>query len=653
MSEGSTKRERSLVDRLALQRFLDGPHREIREQVRERLAGPELARPEATPTIEEYREQVLEWARILARSGETGCGYPTEFGGMDEVGGSIAAFETLAFGDLSLVVKCGVQFGLFGGAVLHLGTRRHHERYLRAIGSLELPGCFAMTETGHGSNVQMVETTATFDAETDEFVVDTPNEAATKDYIGNAAAHGRIAAVFAQLVVGGERHGVHCLLVPIRDPDGSALDAVRIEDCGEKLGLNGVDNGRISFDRVRVPREALLNRYGDVSADGEYSSPIESANRRFFTMLGTLIQGRVSICGASISASKTAQTIAVRYANRRRQFGLPGSDEELALLDYRTHQRRLLPALATTYALHFAQEALVGELNRVFTAEEDLERDRRELETAAAGLKAIATWHATETIQTCRECCGGAGYMSVNRFGALKADTEVFTTFEGDNTVLLQLVAKSLMTDFKDQFEDRNAIGTVGFVASQVYESVVERSAVREMVQRLSDDLVPGRERDEDVLDRSYHLGLFQWREQHMLSGVARRIKRGIDAGEDPFVVFNDSQDHVIATARAHVHLQVLEAFLDAISRCDDAELTGALERVCNLYALANIEADRAWFQEHGRISSTRAKAITRAVNGLCGELRDEAEGLVDGFGIPDAVLGAPIGLRGYAGAPS
>ena len=66
----------------------------------------------------------------------------------------MAAFETLAFGDLSLLVKCGVQFGLFGGAVLHLGTERHHERYLRDVASLELPGCFAMTETGHGSNVQ-------------------------------------------------------------------------------------------------------------------------------------------------------------------------------------------------------------------------------------------------------------------------------------------------------------------------------------------------------------------------------------------------------------------------------------------------------------------------------------------------------------------
>jgi acyl-CoA oxidase len=638
--------EQMQTEPVTLQRFLDGEHREIRERVRERIARPQFRPPAETPPLEQYRELVFEWVRELARGGEAALGFPAEFGGQDDVGGSIAAFETLALGDLSMLVKCGVQFGLFGGAVLHLGTRPHHERYLREIGTLGLPGCFAMTETGHGSNVQAIETTATYDPEAREFVVDTPHESARKDYIGNAARHGRMAAVFAQLIVGGEQHGVHCLLVPIRDRDGSVVPGVGIEDCGEKLGLNGVDNGRVWFDQVRVPREALLDRYAQVSPDGTYSSSIESRNRRFFTMLGTLIQGRVSICGAAISATKCAQTIAVRYANRRRQFEVPGSTEEVLLLDYRAHQRRLLPALATTYAFHFAQDALVAELHRVFSDADVSERERRQLETMAAGLKALATWHATATIQTCREACGGAGYLSVNRLAALKADTDVFTTFEGDNTVLLQLVAKSLLTGYKDQFEDRNAIDMVGFVAGQVYETVIERSAVREIVQRLTDDLVPGREDDHDLLDRDYHFGLFRWREAHMLSGVARRLKRGIDAGEDAFDVFNGCQDHMIATARAAVHVQVLEAFTAALERCGDDGLRALLERVCDLYALANIEADRAWFQEHGRMSSTRAKAVTRTLNRLCTELRDSAEVLVDAFGIPDSVLAAPIGVR-------
>ena len=639
------------VDPVALRRFLDGENALVREHVRAVLSRPEFAKPPALQPTDRYREQVMERARVLAATGGPSLLFPEEFGGLGRVGAAITAFETLAHSDLSLLVKCGVQFGLFGGAVQHLGTRKHHEAYLEKIASLELPGCFAMSESGHGSNVQRVETTATWNAEAGEFVVDTPTESARKDYIGNAARDGRMAVVFCQLVVGGESRGVHALLVPIRRADGAAVEGVEISDCGEKLGLNGVDNGRLAFHNVRVGRDALLDRYAEVTPDGEYRSPISSENRRFFTMLGTLVQGRVSIGGAAISATKSALAIAIRHGARRRQFGPPDSREEVPLLDFRVHQRRLLVPLATTYALHFAQERVVAELDRIFGSlgegEEEAERDRRELETRAAGLKAIATWQATETIQVCREACGGAGYMSENRLAELKADTDVFTTFEGDNTILLQLVAKSLLTGYRDEFEELGPIATAGFVASQAWETVVERTAGRELIQRLTDDLVPGRERDEDLLDRDYQLGLFRWREDHVLAGAARRLRRGMGDGAEPFEVFNDCQDHVLVAARAHVHREVLEDFCAAIERAEDDDLQAVLERLCDLYALSELERDRAWFQEHGRISSTRAKMLTRAVNGLCAGLRPYAEDLVDAFGIPDELLAAPIGLPG------
>jgi len=237
--------------------------------------------------------------------------------------------------------------------------------------------------------------------------------------------------------------------------------------------------------------------------------------------------------------------------------------------------------------------------------------------------------------------------MSENRLGELKADTDVFTTFEGDNTILLQLVAKSILTGYRDEFGELNPIETAGFVASQVWETVVERTAAREIIQRLTDDLVPGREREEDLLDRQYHLGLFRWREEHILSGAARRLKRGIDSGADAFDVFNDCQDHVLAAARAHTEREILEAFAAAADDCADPGLKPILGQLCDLHALAEVERDRAWFQEHGRISSTRSKAVTRQVNTLCAELRPRAGELVDAFGIPDELIAAPIGVPG------
>ena len=623
-----------------LRSFLDGRWGEIRDEVREGIRASALLRPLQGLSVEEHRERVLKQARLLSRTRGSRLFFPPEFGGEGDIGGALVSFETVGLVDLSLLVKIGVQFGLFGGVIRRLGTRRHHERYLRVAMTMELPGCFAMTETGHGSDVQSIRTTATYDPDREEFVVDTPDDDARKDYIGNAARDGQVAAVFAQLITRGERRGVHVLLVPIRDERGRPCRGVRIEDCGHKGGLNGVDNGRIWFDHVRVPREALLDRFGSVAPDGTYSSPIQSESRRFFTMLGTLVSGRVSVSGAALGAAKLALTIAVRYGLRRRQFRAPGTNQEVVVLDYLQHQRRLLPPLAATYALHFAQEALVTALHDAGDGDSRDESEQRRIETLAAGLKAMATWHTTQTVQTCREACGGAGYLSENRLTELKADTDIFATFEGDNTVLLQLVAKGLLTNFRDEFESMDTVSMVRYVVDQVVGAVLERTAVRGVAQWIA-DAWPHSEENTSILDRQYHLYLFSFRERHVLDAAGRRVRKVMAGGGDAFEAFNAVQDHLLLAARAYVDRVVLENFVAAIDRCEDATVKELLGKMCDLHVMALLERERGWFMEHGQLSSARAKAVITNVNRLCRELRPRARLLVDGFGIPDEVLPA------------
>ena len=641
-------RELPAPDPLLLTEYLEAPYADVAAGVRSELAKhAEILDHQLEEPREAFRQRVLDTLLLMTESKQTGMGFPTKYGGGGDIGASIASFQTLAYSDLSLLVKAGVQFGLFGGAILHLGTERHHQQHLADLIAGRTLGCFAMTETGHGSNVQALETTATYDPDTDEFVITTPTASGKKDYIGNAAEHGHLAVVFAQLIVGGEGHGVHALIVPIRDQDGTVRPGVTIEDDGPKLGLKGVDNGRLSFDGVRVAREALLDRYADVDETGQYVTSIENDSRRFFTMLGTLVQGRVSIGGAGLNASKVALTIAVRYANRRRQFGPPGSAVEAPLMAYRTHQRRLLPLLARAYALSASQQDVLMMLHDSFSSQggaDAPEDDRRVLESRAAGQKALATWHASETIQVCREACGGAGYLAENRFAALKADTDVFTTFEGDNTVLMQLVAKGLLTEFQQGFNDLDPMGLVRFVATQAVGTVVEKTALRQLVERFR-DAVPNKDDDAGLLDHDYYRGMFRWREDHIRAGLARRLKRGIDEGRDPFEVFAGCQDHVVSMARAHVERLVLESFVASIDRADPS-VRPVLERVCDLHALATIEADRAWFLEHGRLSTARSKAITTMVGRLCEELAPVAEVLTDGFAIPEELIRAPIARR-------
>lgn len=232
--------------------------------------------------------------------------------------------------------------------------------------------------------------------------------------------------------------GVHAFIVPIRDlKSHKTLPGIEIHDCGHKVGLNGVDNGALRFSSVRIPRDNLLDRFGEVSRDGKYKSSLPSISRRFAATLGELVGGRVALAYSSVSVLKIASTIAIRYSLLRQQFG-PPKQPEVSILDYQSQQHKLMPMLASNYAFHFATLQLVEKYALMKkTNDEELVGDVHAL---SAGLKAYVTSYTAKSLSTCREACGGHGYAAVNRFGSLRNDHDIFQTFEGDNTVLLQQV---------------------------------------------------------------------------------------------------------------------------------------------------------------------------------------------------------------------
>ena len=599
----------------------DGPRHGIKQRLRSLLAEPDFAHVPGLH-MDDYRARVLAQLQRLADEGYGRLGFPHEHGGTGSQSDFVGAFSVLAHHDLSLLTKYGVQFGLYGGAILRLGTQSHHEELLEPMMTMAMPGCFAMTETDHGSNVQKLETTATYDPATEEFVVNTPHRGAGKDYIGNAAKDGRTAVVFAQLHAEGRGHGVHALVVPIRSEDGEPLNGVTIEDDGPKAGLNGVDNGRLWFDNVRVPRTALLDKFASVRPDGTYDSPIPGIGKRFFTTIATLVGGRIGVGTGAISASETALAIAIRYGLRRRQFG-PENQPETTLLDYPQHQRRLMPLLATTWAYRFAFEHLIDDY-----AEERI--DPRLIEGHAAGLKAFSTWHANTTIHECREACGGAGFMARNRLGPLRADIDIFQTYEGDNTVLAQLVARGLLSNYAQQFNDLGLLGTARFFAGRAVGTVRDVNPI----------VVGGASKD-SLRDPARYLDLLHWREERLVATLGARLRHRIGDGMDSAVAFAEVQNHAIRAARAHVEHLVTDRFLSVVASMDPGAERDALQELCDLHALSMLEADLGWFMEHGKLSAAAAKQLRTVIGGLCADVRANARPLVDAFAIPDAVLGA------------
>lgn len=615
--------EKPLVDQKKLQQILDGDHHELKEKIKKILADPLFDR-EVIRDKEKYRKKILQWLKLLADQGYGALGYPPEYGGEGDIIKYATVFEVLSHFDLSLAVKFGVQFGLFGGSIQHLGTEFHHEKYLTRTGKGELLGCFAMTETGHGSNVRDLETLAIYDADTHLIDIHTPNYAAGKEYIGNAL-HATIASVFAQLVVQGENQGVHAILVPIRDAQGQVLPGIRIEDNGYKMGLNGVDNGRIWFDHVKVPRENLLNRFGNITLLGRYESEIPNPSRRFFTMLGTLVAGRICVARGALSAAQSALAIAIKYSLKRRQFG-PDEGEEMLIMDYPTHQRRLFPPLARSYAASFALGALVSRYqNRT-------EADMRIIETQAAGIKAYTTWFANATIQECREACGGKGYLWENRFADLRNDADIFATFEGDNTVLMQLVAKGLLSSFRQEFNDAGFMGAIRYLASQVGDSFL---ALNPVYKRKTDV--------DHLLDPAFHLHAFKFRQRKLLFSLGSRMRNMFRKRITPYDVFLRTQTHMIELARAYIELIILEQFQQNMDSIPDGPEKNILIPVYQLFALETIEQNKGWYLEQDYLEYVKTKAIRHTIDRLCQQIRPHCGELVNAFGLSNHLLGAQI----------
>lgn len=604
--------------------ILKGKHGNLVDNFRSVLKDP-IFSWEIHREKEGFRNHVLQQVQFLANKGYGAMAYSEEYGGTNDMEGYATIFENLMYVDGSLTIKFGVQFGLFGGSIQKLGTKEHHAKYLAKAGTAHLLGCFAMTETGHGSNVRGIKTTATYDKTTDSLVIHTPGKNDNKEYIGNAL-HSTMGSVFAQLIVNGKNEGVHAILVPLRNDKHELLPGIRIGDNGYKLGLNGVDNGKIWFNQVSVPKENLLNKYGTILANGTYNSDIKNPNKRFFTMLGTLVGGRICVARAGLGGAKYALAVAIKHALKRRQFNDSVKIQEDLLMDYPSHQLRLTPLLASAYVYH----ATLDKMMAVYC--DDSQPDKRQVETQVAGLKSIITWYANTTIQECREACGGKGYLLENRIADLKGDVDIFTTFEGDNNVLLQLAAKGVLSDFKAEFNSAGFASVLKLLSTQLSDKLATINPI-----------YPNKVDKEHLYNPKFHVHAFEHRTRRLTYTLAMRIRGYIKKGIPSYQAFLKVQTHLMSLGHAYSTELAYKSFLEYYSTIEDKEYKVLFEKLGTLYALHEIRKEASWYLEQGYIGNAKSKAIRQRVERLCTELRPHMEVLVDGFGIPSHCLTAPI----------
>ncbi|KGN49757.2 peroxisomal acyl-coenzyme A oxidase 1 [Cucumis sativus] len=518
-----------------------------------------------------------------------------------------------------------LHWGMFVPFLKGQGTEEQLQKWLPLAYKMQIIGCYAQTELGHGSNVQGLETTATFDPKTDEFVIHSPTLTSSKWWPGGLGKVSTHAVVFARLITNGRDYGVHGFIVQIRSlDDHSVLPGITIGDIGVKFGngaYNTMDNGVMHFDHIRIPRNQLLMRFSQVTREGKY---VQSDVPRQL-VYGTMVYVRKTIVIDASNALSRAVCIATRYSAVRRQFGSQDG-VETQVINYKTQQSRLFPLLASAYAFRFVGEWLQWLYTDVTQrlAANDFST-LPEAHACTAGLKSITTAATADGIEECRKLCGGHGYLCSSGLPELFAVYVPACTYEGDNVVLLLQVARFLVKTVSQLVSGKKPVGTTAYMGrlQHLMESTCK-------VQKA-----------EDWLNPSIVLEAFEVRSARMSVECAKRLSQFTNQEEG----FHELSPSLVEAAVAHCQLIIVAKFIEKLQ--GDIPGNGVkdqLQKLCSIYALFTLHKHLGDFLSTSTITPKQASLADDQLRSLYAQVRPNAVALVDAFNYTDHYLGSILG---------
>ncbi|KAM7259932.1 hypothetical protein ACFE04_015673 [Oxalis oulophora] len=519
-----------------------------------------------------------------------------------------------------------LHWGMFVPVIKGQGTEEQQKKWLPLAYKMQIIGCYAQTELGHGSNVQGLETTATFDPQTDEFIIHSPTLTSSKWWPGGLGKVSTHAVVFARLITDGQDYGVHGFIVQLRSLDDHLpLPGVTVGDIGTKFGNGGyntMDNGVLRFDHVRIPRDQMLMRVSQVTREGK----LLKSNVPRQLMYSTMVYVRQTIVSDAANYLSRAVCIATRYSAVRRQFGSQKGGAETQVLDYKTQQNRLFPLLASAYAFRFVSEWLRWLYTDV--TERSQANDFSTLPEAhacTAGLKSVTTSVAADGIEECRKLCGGHGYLCSSGLPELFAVYVPACTYEGDNIVLLLQVARFLMKTVSQLPSGKKPVGTTAYLGRAAH-LLQCRSGVKTA---------------EDWLKPSNVLEAFEARSTRMSVACAQNLTKFANQEDG----FSELSADLVEAAVAHCQLIIVSKFIEKLQQDIPGEgVKKQLEKLCGIYALYILHKYQGDFIGTDYITPKQAALANEQLRSLYSQVRPNAVALVDAFNYTDHFLNSALG---------
>ncbi|XP_069056297.1 peroxisomal acyl-coenzyme A oxidase 1 isoform X1 [Pleurodeles waltl] len=521
-----------------------------------------------------------------------------------------------------------IHLGMFLPTLLSQATAEQQERFFMPAWNLEIIGTYAQTEMGHGTHLRGLETTATYDPSTQEFILNSPTVSSIKWWPGGLGKTSNHAIVLAQLYTQGQCKGLHAFIVPIRHiGTHQPLPGVTVGDIGPKFGFDETDNGFLKLDNVRIPRENMLMKYAQVKPNGTYVKPV-SAKLTY----GTMVFIRSLIVGESARCLSRACTIAIRYSAVRHQSELRPGEPEPQILDYQTQQYKLFPLLATAYAFWFVGDymnrtyhRITGDINQGNLSE------LPELHALSAGLKAFTSWIASAGIEECRMACGGHGYSRCSGLPDIYVTFTPSCTYEGENTVMMLQTARFLVKSYMQVSAGRSVGGMVSYLNDL-------------SLQRIQPHPVAARPVVVNINDLASLVEAYKLRAAWLVEAAAKSVQAELNRRQAKEDAWNLSSVELVRASEAHCHYVVVKLFTDKLTEIADVAVHTVISSLCLLYALQGISRNTGDFLQAGLLTAPQLAQVQLRIKELLALIRPNAVALVDAFDYSDAQLGSVLG---------